>query len=209
MFFQSIFWNRNHMINQLRHETIWFRQAKNCFATWYEIIICAKFCVSFWSISKARGGAKSKNKHLSWLYCTLVGLSEAVTGGVLEKNLLLKISQCHQETPLLESQELQTCNFIRKRPKNRCFPVNIAKFLKLPLLKSICKQLLFGCFMGSLLHGPKGSRSRLYDGVTSLVFFPFKLISLVLNQVPTCVENLSRIPLMSHLSFYIGYIWSF
>ena len=28
------------------------------------------------------------------------------TGGVLEKNLLLKISQCHQETPLLESQEL-------------------------------------------------------------------------------------------------------
>ena len=43
--------------------------------------------------------------------------------------------------------------------------------------------------MGSLLHGPKGSRSRLYDGVTSLVFLLFKLVSLVLNQVPTCVRK--------------------
>ena len=39
--------------------------------------------VSFWSKSKARGGAKSKNRHSSWLYCTVVGLPEAATRAVV------------------------------------------------------------------------------------------------------------------------------
>ena len=38
---------------------------------------------NIWSKSKARGGVKSKNRHPSWLYCTVVGLSEAATGGVV------------------------------------------------------------------------------------------------------------------------------
>ena len=37
---------------------------------------------------------------------------------------------------------LQTCNFIKKRLQHRCFPVNIAKFLRNPILKNICEQLL-------------------------------------------------------------------
>ena len=86
------------------------------------------------------------------------------------RKLFLKILQYTQETPVLESTfkkftDLQTCNFIKKRPQHRCFPVNIAKFLILPILKNICKRLLFNFFNGSLLHGPKGLRSRLYDGV--------------------------------------------
>ena len=31
---------------------------------------------------KHMGGAKSKNRHPSWLYCAVVGLSEAATDGV-------------------------------------------------------------------------------------------------------------------------------
>ena len=31
--------------------------------------------------------------------------------------------------------------FIKKRLQNRCFPVSIAKFLRTPILKNICKQL--------------------------------------------------------------------
>ena len=42
--------------------------------------------------------------------------------------------------------------------------MNIAKFLILRFSKNICERLLFDFFNGSLLHGPKGSRSRLYDG---------------------------------------------
>ena len=37
---------------------------------------------------------------------------------------------------------LQVCNFITKRPEHRCFPVKIRKFLRTPILKSICKRLL-------------------------------------------------------------------
>ena len=39
--------------------------------------------------------------------------------------------------------ELKAGNFIKKRPQQRCFPVNIAKFLRhLSILKIICEQLL-------------------------------------------------------------------
>ena len=60
---------------------------------------------------------------------------------------------------------LKASNFIKKRPKNRCFPVNIAKFLILLISKIFGERLLFDFFSGFLLHRPKGSRSRLYDGV--------------------------------------------
>ena len=62
---------------------------------------------------------------------------------------------CQQETPVLEFifrkvADLQACNIIKKRPQHRCFPVNIAKLLILPILKTICKQLLFNFF--SVVH---------------------------------------------------------
>ena len=43
--------------------------------------------------------------------------------------------------------------------------MNIAKFLILPILKNICKWVLFIFCNGSLLHGPKGLMFSLHDGV--------------------------------------------
>ena len=60
---------------------------------------------------------------------------------------------------------LKACNFIKKRPQSRCFPVNIAKFLLLLISKIIYERLLFDFFNGSLLHRPIGSSSTLYDSV--------------------------------------------
>ena len=37
---------------------------------------------------------------------------------------------------------LQACNFIKKRLQHKCFPKNIAKFLRTTILKNICEQLL-------------------------------------------------------------------
>ena len=37
--------------------------------------------------------------------------------------------------------KLQTCNFIKKRLKHRCFPLNTAKILRTPILKNICWRL--------------------------------------------------------------------
>ena len=91
------------------------------------------------------------------------------------------------------SLEKVTCNFIKKRPQHRCFPLNIAKFLRLPILKNICGRLFVYCFDSSLLHGTKSSRYRLYGSISLQCLshrsriFVFKLVSLVLNQVTTCV----------------------
>ena len=81
------------------------------------------------------------------------------------------------------------------RHQHRCFPVNIAKFLKLPFSKNIWERLLIDCFNRLLLHEPKGTRSRLYDTFRledpshMSRFFVFKSVSLVLNRVPTCVPK--------------------
>ena len=37
---------------------------------------------------------------------------------------------------------LTACNFIKKRLQHRCFPVNVAKFLRTSILKNICERLL-------------------------------------------------------------------
>ena len=116
---------------------------------------------------------------------------------------------------------LKTCNFIKNRPQHRCFPVNIAKFLRLHISKNICERLLFSCFNGSLLHGPKGSRS-MYDGVrlqgprhmSSFLFLSWHLSSstefqpMFKNQRQLSLMSQGS-PWMSQLSFYIGYLWSF
>ena len=37
---------------------------------------------------------------------------------------------------------LRPATLLKKRLQHRCFPVNIAKFLRTPTLKNICKRLL-------------------------------------------------------------------
>ena len=37
--------------------------------------------------------------------------------------------------------DLKACNFIKKRLQPRCFPVNIAKFLRAVILKNISERL--------------------------------------------------------------------
>ena len=41
----------------------------------------------------------------------------------------------------------KACNFIKKRLQHNCFPVNIGKFLKTPILKNICERLLLHLFL--------------------------------------------------------------
>ena len=72
---------------------------------------------------------------------------EAATGGVLWKKLFLKISHNSQETICVEVSfnkvaGLLACIFIKKRLQHRFFLVNIAKFLRTPILKNSCERLL-------------------------------------------------------------------
>ena len=83
---------------------------------------------SSWNLFKIRGRGEIK----------------VATVGILSRKLLLKI--------LLYSQE-NTCVKIalfKKRLPRRCFPVNIPKFLRTPILKNICDWLLL--YIGKLCN---------------------------------------------------------
>ena len=65
-----------------------------------------------------------------------------------KKTVLKNFAIFTGKTPVLESlfakvAELQTCKFIEKRLRPRCFPVNITKFLRTSILKNICERLHF------------------------------------------------------------------
>ena len=160
----------------------------------------------FWSKLKACGDVKSKKGTPADF--TILTIRSSQQRCCIRKQFL-KILQDPLETPVWESilknfADLSTCNFIKKRLQHKCFPVNVAKFLIQPILKNICKRLLFKFFFNSsFLHGTKGSRSRLHDGirlqglVTDLVFVLSRHIS-PWNKSQPAFENLRQIiPLVS------------
>ena len=129
-------------------------QARNCF---FQMILYNylynSLCKFFIKIkSMWRHEIKEQTLKLTLLYYSRTVRSSYWRFSV--KKLLLKILQYLQEMPVLESYfkkvaDLKTCNFIKKRPQCRCFPVNIVKFLRLPILKNIFERLLFDSFNGS------------------------------------------------------------
>ena len=72
-----------------------------------------------------------------------------------EKRYSEKFCNIHRKTSVLESlfhkvAALKACSFNKKRIQHRCFPVNIAKFLRAPILKNICERLLLSVAFISL-----------------------------------------------------------
>ena len=76
---------------------------------------------------------------------TLISNAEAVAQRCSVKKVFLEILQnsrentCARVTSVIK---LQACNFIKKRLRHRCFPMNIAKFLRTLILQNISD----GCF---------------------------------------------------------------
>ena len=67
--------------------------------------------------------------------------------GALWKTCSLKFCNIHRKIPTLVTlfnkvAGAKACDFIEKRLQHRCFPVNIAKFLRAYILKNICQRLL-------------------------------------------------------------------
>ena len=69
--------------------------------------------------------------------------SETANRSVLLKKMFLKISQnSHEHTCFGISFSAKLLAVIKKKPQHRCFTVNIAKFLRTPILKNIRERLL-------------------------------------------------------------------
>ena len=124
-------------------------------------ILC-KILIKFestWKCKKNKKKNKKKNSQPSWLYCTVVGLSEHQAMEVFLKKAAVKNFTISTEItwvwPSFLKSTMSEGNFIKKTPQHMCFLVNIVKFLRLLILKNICEWLLFDCFNGSMLHGLK------------------------------------------------------
>ena len=91
-------------------------------------------------------GTKSRNA--PHLLCFSTGLIQhkyksSLRRCSVKRGVLKNFAIFHRKTLVLESlfnkvAGLKACSFIKKRLQNRCFSVNIMKFLRIPLLKNIC-----------------------------------------------------------------------
>ena len=64
-----------------------------------------------------------------------------------QQRCFIKFRNIQRKTPELEFlfnkfTGLEVCNFIKRRLQFSCFSLNIAKFLRTPILKNICERLL-------------------------------------------------------------------
>ena len=90
------------------------------------------------------------------LYLRCPYKSEAATGGVLWKHCPEQFLKIHKKTPVLNFlfNELAglVCSFIKQRLQHRCFPVNIAKFLKNAYFKEHLRAAACDEYHSSWIH---------------------------------------------------------
>ena len=79
-----------------------------------------------------------------WKYNVLILLKLHGTTEHLQKQPLEVFykNACSEQFCNFTGKHLKACNFIKKRLQRKFFPVNIAKFLRTPILENICEQLL-------------------------------------------------------------------
>ena len=109
------------------------------------------------------------------------------------------------ESPFNRLAGFKTCNFLKKRLRHRCFPVNIAKFLRTLILMKICEQLLLPFLLLTVNISPQGLVSALNSiGLhqrSSSMFKEFSLgclvkwslvVPLVITRCTTCLSFYKR-----------------
>ena len=70
-------------------------------------------------------------------------MTEAATGGVLSKNVFLKVLQISQENTCVGVFLIKFVkNYVKKRLQHKCFPAKFTKFLRTTISKNICERLL-------------------------------------------------------------------
>ena len=82
-----------------------------------------------------------------WIHFLVISVVKSSHRRCSIKNLFFKILCIHRKTLVLEPlfnkvAGLHACSFIKKRLQHRCFPMNTARFLRTPILRSICERIL-------------------------------------------------------------------
>ena len=76
-----------------------------------------------------------------------MAISDVLQSSVLKRFAIFSGKHLRWSLFFNEDAGLQTCNFIKKRLQCRCFPVNIAKFLRTAVFIEHLRRLLFSLRM--------------------------------------------------------------
>ena len=102
-------------------------------------------CLRHWCFSRKFRNFSLEQKQPPEVFCKNDVLKNFTI--FTEKRLCLS----HFLNKVAEISSLQHWRFIKKRFQHRCFPVNIAKFLKTRIMKNICEELFLKTLDVSLL----------------------------------------------------------
>ena len=119
---------------------------------------------------------KEKSLYLSFCKFSARARGKHWSCSIKNKSCSKKFRNIHRKTPVLESlliklQAFRPSNFIKKRVQHTCFPKNITKGLRTPILKNICEWLL------------------LKDWFASTCFIKYLLNEVALLPMLTCISN--------------------
>ena len=132
--------------------------------------------------------------------------------GVLQDRFSSKFCNIHRKTAVLESlftkvADLKSCNFIKERLQHRCFPVNVAQFLRIFFLWNssagwFCKSLII--FAEVWVR----ALSNIYDGAfyedsenLSAIFTKNLILCLTGSKTCLCFEKISKVNLQHIMLF--------
>ena len=109
------------------------------------------------------------------------------------------------ETPVLESLfnkagGLQVCNFIKKRLQHRCFPLSIANFFRIPILRKSANGCF--CLFRSLLEYKKCVKKFCFQRV-----FEFIKKNIIYKKISYVKKNLglqNSTKIKKHHQLYYG-----
>ena len=112
----------------------------------------SKSKIEWFYVSKVTNKTNVKGQSTFWIIlfnflCNILTTIRTNRSQMFFEIGVLKVSNIHRKTPVLKSlfskvASLEAYKFIKKRLQNRCFPVNIANFLR----KFYLKNTTFGCF---------------------------------------------------------------
>ena len=115
----------------------------------------------FYKISALKIVAKFTGKHLRqsfFLNFAIILRTPFFTEQLWWLLLVIAVCQVHYKNPVMQFCKrihgflqqypcCKLCNFVKKRLQHSCFLVNIAKFLRTPILKNFCERLLLKILM--------------------------------------------------------------
>ena len=110
---------------------------------YYRSLICYSLFECFYCFFLPKSTLTALYKFSNFQFRQYYSVTRGVLTEMFYKKLYFKVSQCSQQsTHVFESLFNKGACAFRRQPPTQFFPLNVAKFLRGPILQNICKRLV-------------------------------------------------------------------